>query len=105
APTPEQFHIEFTERAAKKAAAQSSNGDEAPVAAAAAAAAPAPVAAAAASPPSTSVQESTLVSAFTNLPGLQRDPNAPGGLIFRQRLEIHLPATTDIAVYDAIFKS
>jgi sulfite reductase beta subunit-like hemoprotein len=92
APTPEQFHVEFAERAAKKVAPQAA--EDVPVAA------PAPAAS-----PSIPAQESSLVSAFTNLPGLSRDPNAPGGLIFRQRLEIHLPATTDIAVYDAIFKS
>jgi len=91
APAPEQFHVEFTERAAKKAASESDAQPAEPVP----------------QPPATRqpAQAASLVAAQTMLQNLEMDPSGKGGLIFRQRLEIHLPATTDIAVYNAIFKS
>lgn len=39
------------------------------------------------------------------MPPISAIPHAPHKLAFRYNIEIHLPATTEIAVYNAIFKS
>jgi sulfite reductase beta subunit-like hemoprotein len=90
APAPEQFHVEFSERAARQAEARKAPESKP--------ASPEPE-------PQAVPQESSLVAAQSHIRTLQLDPRSQDGVIFRQRLEIHLPATTDVAVYNAIFKS